>query len=59
MSQTMAIQHQADCDQRTGKNLQDALTNCNDQMATIARQEAQTLLGKLVSLAFKQERLQF
>lgn len=58
-AQALAIQHQIDQDSATGAALRAKLTECNQQMATIAHKEAMTLLGKLVRLAFKQERLQY
>ncbi|MBA2914036.1 C69 family dipeptidase [Limosilactobacillus frumenti] len=59
MAKTLAIQHQFDHDPSNGRDLQGKLTECNQQMATIAQTEAETLLGKLVGLTFKQERLQY
>lgn len=59
MAKTLAIQHQLDQDPHSGRDLQETLTAGNQQMASIAQTEAESLLGKLVGLTFKQERLQY
>ena len=59
MAKTLAIQHQLDQDPHSGRDLQETLAAGNQQMATIAQTEAESLLGKLVGLTFKQERLQY
>lgn len=55
MAKTMHIQHVADRQIVTS----DRLTQANEQMAAIALAETKKLLGKLVKLAFSNEKLQF
>lgn len=59
MAKTMQLQKKADEHSSNQAHLSSYLTDVNDQMAAIALGESRKLLGKLVKIAFLNEKLQF
>lgn len=59
VAETRQLQHQADQQYSAQKAISEYLTSVNEKMANIAVDQATALLGQLVQLAFKHEKLQY
>lgn len=59
MTKTLMLQHQADHDALTKKDVPAFLSEINGQMAEISYQESMKLLGKLVNYGFMNARLKY
>lgn len=59
MTQTLALQHQADREFLTKDDITAFLSKVNGEMAEISYQEAMKLLGKLVNYGFMNAHLKY
>ena len=59
MTQTLALQHQADREFSTKDDITAFLSKVNEQMAEISYQESMKLLGKLVNYGFMNAHLKY
>ncbi len=59
MTQTLALQHQADREFLTKDDIAEFLSKVNGQMAEVSYQESMKLLGKLVNYGFMNARLKY